>query len=75
MFKGFPKSQVLIVSVQNRKETADLKTIKKYFVFFVVWRGSFEPSTAPFRLERERVQTDTIKTGFYKIKNIYFLVG
>ena len=27
-------------------------------------RGSFEPSTAPFRYERERVLTDTIKTGF-----------
>ena len=35
------------------------------------WRGLFEPSTAPFRPERERVLTDTIKTGFYKIQKTY----
>ena len=28
------------------------------------WRGFFEPSTAPFRHERERVLTDITKTGF-----------
>ena len=42
-------------------------TIRKYEVFSVVWRGLFEPSTAPFRHERERVLTDTTKTGFHKI--------
>ena len=30
------------------------------------WRGLFEPSTAPFRHEREHVLTDTTKTGFYQ---------
>ena len=35
------------------------------------WRGLFEPSTAPFRHERERVLTDNTKIGFYKIQKSY----
>ena len=35
------------------------------------WRGIFEPSTAPFRHERERVLTDNTKIGFPKIQTTY----
>ena len=37
------------------------------------WRGFFEPSTVPFRHERERVLTDNTKTGFKIIMKGYWL--
>ena len=53
---------------------ADLKTIKKYKVFFVVWRGLFEPSTAPSRPERERVQTVFIQRTAFISMPLYFSI-
>ena len=41
-------------------------------IFSIVWRGLFESSTALFRYERERVLTNSIKTGFYNIQQVLF---
>ena len=65
------KALDFFVSKKDHEKTADLMTIRKYEIFSGVWRGLFEPSTAPSRPERERVLTDTIKTGFYKIQKTY----
>ena len=32
-----------------------------------LWRGFFEPSTAPFRYERERVLTNSTNIGFKRL--------
>ena len=49
------KDSFLVDTVKDRKETEDLKTIRKYEIFSAVWRGLFEPSTVPFHPERKRV--------------------